>query len=183
MLGGSSASSWQGVEFDVNLPSTVTAEVNMSYVGNAVNFEAAAFSSISWEWQLEKLKDPNKYTWIVVGRQRNDIISAFSLTVLAEKVAETLLAGITAYYGEEFDIPGIEAYGTQQEFKQSFYELTQTLYNAYLDYNANYEKLHKTFKFTVDPGTYHLFVGARGDCSGFVVPVLPLCTLKSRTSH
>ncbi len=169
MLGGSSASSWQGVEFDVNLPSTVTAEVNMSYVGNAVNFEAAAFSSISWEWQLEKLKDPNKYTWIVVGRQRNDIISAFSLTVLAEKVAETLLAGITAYYGEEFDIPGIEAYGTQQEFKQSFYELTQTLYNAYLDYNANYEKLHKTFKFTVDPGTYHLFVGARGDCSGFVL--------------
>ena len=168
MLGGSSASSWQGVEFDVNLPSTVTAEVNMSYVGNAVNFDAAAFSSISWEWQLEKLKDPNKYTWIVVGRERNDIISAFSLTVLGEKIAETLLAGLTAYYGDEFDIPGIEEYSTQQKFEQSFDELTLTLI-AIRENGANGEKLHKTFKFTLDPGKYHLFVGARGDASGFVL--------------
>jgi PKD repeat protein len=169
MLGGSSGSSWQGVEFDVNLPSTVTADVTITYVGNAVNFDAAAFSSIAWEWQVEKLKDPNTYTWIVVGRERNDIISAFSLTILAEKTAETLLAGIAAYYGDAFDISGIEEYGTGKKFEQSCNELSQTLYDAYFDYGANYERLQKTFNFTVDPGKYHLFVGARGDASGFVL--------------
>jgi PKD repeat protein len=147
-VGGSAASAWQCIRFETPFDSTVTAEVNIMYVGGVITYGAASFADTAWQWQLDNH-----------SVHRNYIDPAFTWDDVTLKILDIVL-GLLGECG----ISDVEAAAELGELILTAPELTLQLNQAIKAGKG--EHLIETCTFTTEPGVHLLWVGIRADASG-----------------